>query len=410
MNKRFVFLFAMFASNLVNAQWFQQVSGTTANLNSVYFINDSTGFAVGDSGVILKTSDGGLNWLSQNIGTSIYLNSVFFTDQNTGYTAGGLPSLYQTSDAGTTWSPLVIPITGALKSIYFINPDTGVVVGQPGQFGSLPNILITNDGGVNWSSQQVGGNLTSVCFSNNDTAYAVGWGSTIINSVNNGNTWSVVSAGTSPAIYNSISFADNNNGCIVGYDNNVSCSCGQILTTTDGGLTWTILSSTYFLYFSCVTFADNSTGYIVGYDYNLSLSLIFKTIDGGATWTSQNASFNKVLNSVFFTNANTGYAVGNDGLIIKTTNGGLIGLDEINNSKKDYYAYPNPANKFLTIESPERDIKYKVSIINLLGIELLHNDSENGKSHLDISNLPSGLYFVKLISRNSVKVKTIIKE
>ena len=102
MKKRFVFLFVMFASNLVNAQWFQQVSGTTANLNSVYFINDSTGFAVGDSGVILKTNNGGLNWLSLNIGTSIYLYSVFFTDQNTGYTAG--PSLFKTTDAGTTWS------------------------------------------------------------------------------------------------------------------------------------------------------------------------------------------------------------------------------------------------------------------------------------------------------------------
>ena len=408
MKKRFVFLFVMFASNLVNAQWFQQVSGTTANLNSVYFINDSTGFVVGDSGVILKTNNGGLNWLSQNIGTSIYLFSVFFTDQNTGYTAG--PSLFKTTDAGTTWSPVVTPATGHLKSIYFINPDTGVVVGQPGQFYSLPNILVTNDGGVNWASQQVGGNLTSVCFSNNISVYAVGWGSTIINSVNSGNTWSVVSAGTSPAIYNSISFADNNNGCVVGYDNNVSCACGQILTTTDGGLTWTILSSTYFLYYSCVTFVNNNTGYVVGYDYNLSSSLILKTIDGGTTWISQNPSFNKVLNSVFFTDANTGYAVGNGGIIIKTINGGLIGVAEINIGNKDFYTYPNPTNKVINIETQETNTKYTVCILNMYGFELLKQQVESSKSHLDLSNLPNGLYFVKIISNNSFKVKTIIKE
>jgi photosystem II stability/assembly factor-like uncharacterized protein len=401
-------LVAMLTSNIVHSQWFQQVSGTTENLNSVYFINDSNGFVVGNSGTILKTTNGGLNWTSQNVGSSVYLFSVFFTDQNTGYTAG--PYLLKTSDAGTTWTPLVTPKTGHLKAIYFNNPETGVVVGQPGPDDSLANILITNDGGVNWTSQQVGDNLTSVCFSNKNTVYAVGWGSTVINSVNNGNTWYVENAGTSPTIYYSISFADNNNGCIVGYDHSSSCACGQILTTTDGGLTWTILSSAYYLYYSCVTFANYNTGYIVGYDYNSFSSLILKTIDGGLTWISQTPNFNKPLNSVFFTNANTGYAVGDGGIIIKTLNGGSNSVDVRGNKKNDFYIYPNPANNILTIENDEPDANYILSIYDIYGHEVIFHKMGKNTSHILINDLKKGLYFVKITANDFITVKRIIKE
>ena len=35
----------LFLSVSVNSQWYQQNSGVTSSLNSVYFINSSTGFA-----------------------------------------------------------------------------------------------------------------------------------------------------------------------------------------------------------------------------------------------------------------------------------------------------------------------------------------------------------------------------
>ena len=41
--------------------WQSQISGTTNPLHSVYFINEDTGWVVGDNGTILKTSDGGVN-------------------------------------------------------------------------------------------------------------------------------------------------------------------------------------------------------------------------------------------------------------------------------------------------------------------------------------------------------------
>jgi hypothetical protein len=40
--------------------WSAQYSGTNLDLNAVEFINDSTGIAVGDSGLILETTNGGI--------------------------------------------------------------------------------------------------------------------------------------------------------------------------------------------------------------------------------------------------------------------------------------------------------------------------------------------------------------
>ncbi len=57
--------------------WTTQSSGTTNDLYSVYFVNETTGWAVGWSGKILKSINGGTNWSSQSSGTSLDLRSVF---------------------------------------------------------------------------------------------------------------------------------------------------------------------------------------------------------------------------------------------------------------------------------------------------------------------------------------------
>lgn len=54
--------------------WFQQVSGTTLNLNSVYFIDANTGFVAADNGYVLKTTNSGTNWTLINTGANTALN------------------------------------------------------------------------------------------------------------------------------------------------------------------------------------------------------------------------------------------------------------------------------------------------------------------------------------------------
>jgi photosystem II stability/assembly factor-like uncharacterized protein len=65
--------------------WAIQNSGVTDILRSVFFININTGWACGDNGKIVKTTNGGLNWIQQTSGTDQNFYSMFFLNENTGY-------------------------------------------------------------------------------------------------------------------------------------------------------------------------------------------------------------------------------------------------------------------------------------------------------------------------------------
>ena len=101
------FLFLQFTS-LAQDGWFQQTSGTIHNLNSVYFVDINTGWAVGDSGTILNTTNGGTNWNVQTIDTMFSLYSVHFEDNNTGWAVGNylnVAVILKTTDGGINWNP-----------------------------------------------------------------------------------------------------------------------------------------------------------------------------------------------------------------------------------------------------------------------------------------------------------------
>ena len=67
----------------VNSGWTTQYTGITNNLKSIFFIDNYTGFAVGnsypaDSNKFILTTDGGLNWNRKPAPSRRNLSSVFF--------------------------------------------------------------------------------------------------------------------------------------------------------------------------------------------------------------------------------------------------------------------------------------------------------------------------------------------
>ncbi len=105
----FCFFFLSF-SQVSFSQWTSQTSGVTSSLFSVFFIDGLTGWAVGDNGVIVNTTDGGNSWSEQVSGTTNYFTSVFFTSGSDGWAVGGnftpnnVGMVYHTTDGGTTWA------------------------------------------------------------------------------------------------------------------------------------------------------------------------------------------------------------------------------------------------------------------------------------------------------------------
>ena len=54
------------------------VSYYVVKLTSVYFVNSTTGFVVGDNGTILKTTNSGERWKNQKSGIEKYFNKIIF--------------------------------------------------------------------------------------------------------------------------------------------------------------------------------------------------------------------------------------------------------------------------------------------------------------------------------------------
>ncbi len=71
--------------NFTNCQWVQQVSGVTTSLLDIDFINENTGWACGDDGVVVKTTNGGVNWVQQNTGLFKRLEGIDAIDASTIY-------------------------------------------------------------------------------------------------------------------------------------------------------------------------------------------------------------------------------------------------------------------------------------------------------------------------------------
>jgi photosystem II stability/assembly factor-like uncharacterized protein len=101
----YILIISLFLITDSLGQWVQQNSGTINKLSSVYFTDVNVGYAVGDSGTILHTTDGGLNWVPQNSGTMYNLNSVHLPDANTGIAVGVSGTILHTTDGGLNWVP-----------------------------------------------------------------------------------------------------------------------------------------------------------------------------------------------------------------------------------------------------------------------------------------------------------------
>jgi hypothetical protein len=115
------------------------------------------------------------------------------------------------------------------------------------------------------------------------------------------------------------------------------------------------------------------------------------------------------LYSVYFTDANTGYAVGLNGTILKTTNGGT-GYSDLSFTSKTLNIYPNPLSEKITIELSGIPCTRQLSIMNLNGQEVMQYKITESKTQIDITSLPSGVYFVRLTNDKTVQVGKIVKQ
>jgi photosystem II stability/assembly factor-like uncharacterized protein len=256
--------------------WVQQDTKTSSLLNDVSFYDDNIGVAVGDLGVVTKTSNGGNDWELSPVLTLNDLNSVDrfleilvvvgdsgvilrssdngaqwnritalnysdllavdLVNGTTGYAGGENGFLTKTTDGGLTWSTLQSPTTLTIRGISFISESVGYIAGGVFISGSdnIGMLYRTSNGGVSWESVYTDiPLLTGITTSGTQKIYAFGVKGFALYSLNGGLWWNLLPLNTNQWLY-SADFVNDKFGFIVG--GNVYT--GMIWMTTDAGITW----------------------------------------------------------------------------------------------------------------------------------------------------------------------------
>lgn len=416
-NNRFLITFWLlfFVNTIIFSQsgWVQQSINTTRSLNNIHFINNSTGWIVGDSGIICSTTNGGTNWLKSTFSTSIeILRSVYFKNQNSGIIGGCTGGnndgyVLRTTNGGINWSQTSLP--GVPYDIFSFGGDT---VWSSRHNGT---VMKSTNMGLNWITTSVRSSLElyTVYFVNNNTGWTGGavFGeyTYLYKTTNGGNNWFLQFIHLTDHIY-SLYFINS----LTGF---ASTLRGSIYQTTNGGNDWiTKLAGTNQILFE-VRFPDANTGFTAGFDKR-----VLKTTDQGTSWNllalPPNITPSIYFTSVNFRDINTGWLIGSNGTILKTTNGGIVGLEHTGNTVPTNYKllqnYPNPFNPTTTIEFElPQSSNVKLVVFDIIGrvVENLIDQQLNSGSYkyiFDGSKLSSGVYYYKLSAKDFTETKKFV--
>ena len=242
--------------------------------------------------------------------------------------------------------------------------------------------------------------MKSVHFISATTGYAVGDSATILKTTNGGTTWTAQNSGITGMFknLNAVYFTDVNTGYAVGQS-------GKIIKTTNGGTTWTAQTTNVTNDIFSIQFLDANTGYAVGW------TKVLKTTNGGTTWTVQNSGISGTydnLNAVFFINANLGYTVGLKGRILKTTNGGSVGINE-NTSAIIFRIYPNPASDYFTIiHNDKNNSTSTVNIYNAIGKLVKAESMNQNQQTINSKDLSNGIYIVEIKTKEKTSTQKLL--
>jgi photosystem II stability/assembly factor-like uncharacterized protein len=294
---------------IAKAQWIAQNSGTNENLYDIEFLNDKTGWAVGDAGVVIKTTDGGANWInipnpSPQLNPNLW--SVAPIDSNIVYITSGKDLIIKTTNGGLNWDILNYcpDCNSATTGLYFLNKDTGWFLGTN-------KVFRTYDGGKTLDSFYTPWFTNfDIYFKDINTGIFCGTGR-VFKTTDGGINWynTNVPIGGTFYMFRKLAIADDF----------VWVADGIVYRSTNFCETWEVPDSMASVSGSAINFINKDTGFAGGGGNRL-----YKTINGGFNWIRQrtDSSSFAFISSIDFVNDIVGWYSCGSGRIYKTTTGG----------------------------------------------------------------------------------------
>jgi photosystem II stability/assembly factor-like uncharacterized protein len=291
-------------------------------LSAVAF-DGATGFAVGNFGTVVGSTDGGATWTGLPSGTINDLSTVQVVSPSVVIVGGGC-TVRESVNGGASFTSMPINPSEStcptnVASFSFSDPTTGYVELTDG------TILYTSDGGqtiqAKTSAPINNGGATGLDFVSPTTGFAVSGvsgsgtgGGVIERTTDSANSWTQV--GSSPQGINAITFVSATQGFAVGDKD-------TLLASSDGGATWTAEPLTLpagsgpfdLSQISC----SSATTCLISTQDGKEL---IRTADGGMTGSIVSPSSQLLFDVAFSTGSNV-VGVGANGATVLSADGGL---------------------------------------------------------------------------------------
>ncbi len=380
--------------------WFEKsTSLINLPLANINFPDNNTGYIFGSGGTFLKTTNTGINWNYSKI-SNLDFHTSFFLNNQTGYVGANNSRLLKTTSGGNSWDTIIVNSSNtSISSIYFITNETGFLTNNY-------SIYKTSNGGVNWMQFPCDGEMNGIHFINNNTGFAFShvfvppfsaW-SRIYRTNNGGDSWSVLIE-LGPSL-ESIKFISNDTGYAV-YNS-------KVVKSINGGVSW----------FNVLNTRDAAE--VKTLAPNIIYSGSYKSTNGGANWTFFKTRVQSIK-SVLYLNENTGFIVGGSGAgILKTTDGGEIisAINPISSNIPEGFSLkqncPNPFNPTTKINFDLKNSAFAMlRVFDITGREvrtLVNEKLSTGSYSYDFNavELPSGVYFYQLQADGFIETKKMI--
>ncbi len=413
--------------NIIKSQtgWFIQPAFTPKNLYGAGISPVHNVYVGSDSGIVFGSTNNGYNWILITQDTAVKRLTIrsIFSQYNDDFNAVGDSAAYIVKTGTQVTSSRIVSSPGLIKpnlraisfiqgccqyqtyvaagdsGLFYLNETglwrkdtaaTRIAAGRKINYGS--NFIFVGDNGFIMKADSIGiirpnterikwriiaapvnQNLYSVRVYSNGICFAVGAGGVMIKSIDFGENWQSVTSPTTENLYD----------IVLSYANLICGANGTILKCT-------------------VSTLDN--------------------------WFRQTTPTTQDLHSILTLTYTDYISMGNNGIILRTTDGGgpPAGIIKENNEVPDGFSlrqnYPNPFNPSTKIRFnipllrgvPEgRGVYVRLNIYNALGQEIttLINEKLNpGTYSIDwnAENFPSGVYFYKLETENYVETKKMV--
>jgi photosystem II stability/assembly factor-like uncharacterized protein len=402
--------------------WLNVPSPTTRWLCSCTFTDTLNGWASGDSGTIIHTTNGGQNWFHQNSNINFFVEDLFFINKRLGWAIANDFIFYRTyvlntTNGGENWSATQYPDTNIiLNTIYFIDSLTGYM----GGFNAV--ILKTTNAGLNWNQMTVDSSFHAYFhikrfnFFNHQYGFACGGimdlSGVIWKTTNFGMSWSSKGVGPEPVF--DILFLDANKIISTGGDFEYGAS---IVKSYNSGTNWNYSTIGFFGVGQALAFRTSAEVWVpLGFSLRWAVSS-----DTGNSWQEIIATDSAAIYDAVFVTPNHGWAVGDRGKILKY-NREIIGISKkqpLPVSFKLYQNYPNPFNpvtkiKFeMALNGKSETANVLLIIYDVLGSEVATIVNEPLKpgtyeTEWNANSYPSGVYFYKLAADNYSETRRMV--